>query len=431
MNYQFQIARVTGNAIEDLAASIQKLPVDIRWLHAVPDVIQSLACGTCLKFGSRTRLAAVLVSVTIVPSLARLVVCAGSLALLLNAHRSQVRSKASIALYPSIFVGVGALRERGLIEALKRERAGQVSFLNETSLGSFSAIRRIDWRDLWHEWRMVVKSAWRQLGDKEPSVGLPPFNRRIEFLTKAHRYAYLRAWFRQIKMHYAVREPIVFSAASVVSFAAVSVGMRSVYHLHGFQRRSLVYPDFEEIRCFTGVEAAHMARRLPAARITVNAEPCTPINTKRAVAIAGCYGQSLGLDACASFIAAAKEYDIPVVIRPHPLDRSGFFERWRSDGKVAFCDTSNSFDEFLEQTRPRLLLSWFSTALFDALRRGVVPVTVETEAWRPDDTVFPFQEISLRWPEERPRVFAFLSNDVDRQEFLAERRAIAGIRSEA
>jgi hypothetical protein len=429
VNYQqIQVPKVT-NAIEELAGTIQTLPADTRWLNAVPDVIQSRACGTPLKLGPRTRLAAMFLSVPMAPALARLLACAGSLLLLLNAYRSQSRAKPTTPLGSSIFIGVGALRERGLIEALARERSEEVSFLNETSLDSFSAVQRLGWRDLWREWLSVVRPAWRELGSEDPAVGLPPLNRQIEFLTQAHRYAYLRAWFRRLCTRFQVREPIVFSAASVVSFAAISVGMRSGYHLHGFQRRSLVYPDFEEVRCFTQVEAAHVARRLPSARVTVEVEPSNTIKTDRVVAIAGCYGQSLGLDECASFIAAARDNGIPVIIRPHPQDRSGFLERWRSDVNVTFCDTSKPFDEFLEQYRPRLLLSWFSTALFDALRRGVVPVTVETEAWRPLDTVFPFQAISLRWPQERARAFGLLANDADRQRFLAERRAIAGIQT--
>lgn len=431
MNYQpAQPPKLSGNPIEAMAARIQGLPADIRWLHAVPDVIQSRACGTRLILGARTRLAAALMSLAVVPSLARLAACGGSLVLLVLVYWSQSRSRTRSALHPSIFVGVGALRERALIEELTKERSGPVSVFNETTLRSFYDTERVRWRDLWREWRSVLRSAWSQLGGQENSVGVPPLNRRIEFLTKGHRYAYLRAWFRLIWAHHQEREPIVFSAASVVSFAAIAVGIKSAYHLHGFQRQSLVYPDFDEVRCFTEVEAAHISRRLPAARVTVRSEACSPIHTKRVVAIAGCYGQSLGLDGCAAFIAAAKENECPVVIRPHPLDKSGFFDRWHTDNNVTFCDTSDSFDAFLEQHRPRMLLSWFSTALYDALRRGVVPVTVETETWRPGDTVFPFREISLHWPEERARALALLSNDGDREAFLAERRTIAGIASE-
>src|SRR5262249_11372947 len=160
----------------------------------------------------RTRLAAMFLSIAMLPAMARLVACAGSLLLLLGAHRSQSRPSASLA--PSLFIGVGALRESGLIQALATERSEEVSFLNETSLKPLSAVQHLRWRERWREWRGVARLAWAQLGGADPSAGLPPANRRVEFLTQAHRYAYLRAWFRKLRAQSQVREPVVFSAAS-------------------------------------------------------------------------------------------------------------------------------------------------------------------------------------------------------------------------
>src|SRR5262249_35562666 len=93
---------------------------DIRWLHAVPAAMPSPACATPLRLGPRTSAAATLLSMAIVPALARLVACAGSFLLLLNVHRSQDRSPRSTLLGPSIFIGVGALREHALTQALER-----------------------------------------------------------------------------------------------------------------------------------------------------------------------------------------------------------------------------------------------------------------------------------------------------------------------
>jgi hypothetical protein len=109
------------------------------------------------------------------------------------------------------------------------------------------------------------------------------------------------------------------------------------------------------------------------------------------------------------------------------MDKSNYFARWNSDSNVSFSDASSSFDEFLERYQPRMLLSWYSTALFDALRRGVVPVTVGTEPWRVKDVVFPFREISLQWPKERVLVEEFMSRDDRREVFLADRRALASV----
>ncbi len=97
---------------------------------------------------------------------------------------------------------------------------------------------------------------------------------------------------------------------------------------------------------------------------------------------------------------------------------------------MIFSDTADSFDAFLERFQPRLLLSWFSTALFDALRRGVVPVVVDVEAWRANDVVFPFEDISLNWPGDRATAEEFMARAGARQKFLEERRAFASIAEE-
>ena len=425
----FHDAHATGqrNPIEDLAMAIQRLPAEIRWLHAVPSVIQSHACGTPLAFGPRTRMASLLLSIASVIGVARLTASIASFILLVGIYRNQKRMLAERVLHPSIFIGVGALREGALIRALEQDRSRAVSFLNETSIDDFSSVFHVGFVEAWREWRRVLAAAWRQLGGEQPTVGLPPSNRRVEFLTQAHRYAFFRAWFLKLKLRQSIEEPIVFSAASVVAYAATSVGLKSAYHLHGFQRQSLVYPEFDEVVCFTEIEAAHLACRLPGANIRVCAEKNSSVETDFVAAIAGAYGQTEGFDDCADFIDWAGRRHIPVIVRPHPLDTSGFFSRWRSDPNVCFADTSSSFDDFIERYRPRLVLSWYSTALYDALRRGVVPVTVRTESWRPLDTVFPFQEISLRWPQEKARAESVMSDAINLASVLAEKRALAGL----
>lgn len=395
-----------------------------RWLDAHPEAIRAVAIGQ-RDLGPRTRLANA-VLVTAGAWLARWVACAGSFLLLLGLWARSYGARAEHPLAETLFVGVGALREEALVRELARERAGRVSILNETSIRPFAAHMRPRFSDLARMWRRVVRTAWESLG-QESREGLPPEYRLLHILTRAHEYVWFRAWFSELKMRAAIREPIVFSAASVVSFAAISSGLKCAYWLHGFQSRALVYPDFSEVRCFTRPEMAHCARRLPNANVTLVEEESRPLETQRVVAVAGCYGQTVGYDDCASFIAWAKRNGIAVIVRPHPLDKTGFYERWRFDKDVSFSDAGVPFETFLEQSRPSLILSWYSTALFDALRRGIVPVTVGTETWRPLEMVFPFEEISLRWPHDEARASAFMENDAPRREFLDEKRRLAGV----
>jgi len=415
----------SANPIEAIAEPIQLLPPEIRWLHAQPDMIRAKGAGTALAYGPKTRAARSMLAIT-GPG-ARAVACMGSALLLLATYLKQFRTGPQRRVQTSIFIGIGALREAALREEFAKERGGAVSYLDERGIGDFASVLRLRLTTLLVAWRNVVRSCWRQLGDYEPAAGLTPTERRIHFLTRAHSYAYFLAWFGEAKRCLKIKEPVAFSAASHVSFAAVAAGVRASYRLHGFQSRSLVYPDFEEARCFTLPETVHVKHRLPRAQVALERETCIPIATDPLVVVAGCYGQTVGYDDCISFVSWAKSRSIPVIVRPHPLDNSDFYDRWRTDPDIQFADTSMPFDLFLERCRARMVLSWYSTALFDALRRGVVPVTVGTEAWRPLDMVFPFEEISLRWPLERNLADELISNEDKRCTFLSRSREIAGL----
>src|SRR5690348_5859719 len=102
------------NPIEELAGSIQKLPAEIRWLHSSADAIQAQACKTAFVMGPRTRVAALILRLAALPALARLVACLCSFVLLLGAYVRQGRRTTSEEVSASIFVGIGALREREL-----------------------------------------------------------------------------------------------------------------------------------------------------------------------------------------------------------------------------------------------------------------------------------------------------------------------------
>jgi len=369
----------SANAIEQLASALQGLPAGTRWLNQQPDVIQALACGMAVRQGPRTKNAAAILSAASAVALARAVACLGSLVLLVWLYLGQRRIAQTETLKRCLVVGVGALREKKIVGDLE-ERGTGVSLINETEPLSFARYFPVSWDALWAEWLGAARSAWSSLYDHDQSqAGLAAAHLRLSFMLRAHLYAFARAWFRELKTRGAVAEPVVFTACSVIAYAGCAAGLKTVYHLHGFQRQSLVYPDFDEVVCFTEAEAAHFRRRLPTAKVRVEHEPGRAIDTADAVAVAGAYGQNVGFDDCANFVTWALERGHVVVLRPHPLDKSGFFDKWRADKRVIFSDTADSFDEFLERFQPRLLLSWFSTALFDALRRGVVPVTVETE----------------------------------------------------
>ena len=161
-----------------------------------------------------------------------------------------------------------------------------------------------------------------------------------------------------------------------------------------------MYPDFAEVRSFNRFEAEHFHARLPKSKVVIHPDPVEFVETQRLVAISGIYGETNDFELCRSLIEWARRCELPVVIRPHPQDFSGYWKQWADVAGIDFMEERCDFDTFLEKVRPRFLVSWFSTTIFDALKRGCVPVALTQQA-EAGDVVFPFLHVALRWPDDQ------------------------------
>ena len=69
-------------------------------------------------------------------------------------------------------------------------------------------------------------------------------------------------------------------------------------------------------------------------------------------------------------------------------------------------------DSRVARIRPRLVVSWYSTVLAEALQSGIVPVTVCTpEESNAGDVVYRLFDRALCWPREVQRLEAVLNDD--------------------
>jgi hypothetical protein len=89
---------------------------------------------------------------------------------------------------------------------------------------------------------------------------------------------------------------------------------------------------------------------------------------------------------------------------------------------VTFDETPCDIDTFLQRHRPRLLVSWTSTTLFDAVMRGVVPITLAKDADDAADYVVPLANIALEWPECAKEVARLADDPAACRRFTAARR---------
>jgi hypothetical protein len=109
-----------------------------------------------------------------------------------------------------------------------------------------------------------------------------------------------------------------------------------------------------------------------------------------------------------------------VAVRPHPADDIGYWDRWRNVEGVEILEDHSSFMQFLEDVRPRFVASSYSTALLDALLRGIVPITISDDD-QFLDIVFPIQEIAVSWFKESELAQLMLDDADARTAFILDK----------
>lgn len=408
-----------NNPIERLAARLQVLPAEVRWLYVQEDVIQAEAFGLAPVRGPRASLADRLIAVTRRLGMARFAAVAINATLLLALYVRQHLLASERAAPAAVFVGIHALREPALMRQFGELQGRSVLHLDERGLDDFYRHGRVTWPDLWREMRMVWREVWDHLSQAQPSVLSKKYVLAF-FLMRGHSFAFLRAWFRNYLRQADAAPVVACSAASYVCHAPVAAGAQTIYMLHGFQRHSIVLPDFAQCICFAGFEAAHLRRRLPECNVTLMSERARQIETCRVAAIAGSY-ETDGSDLIRPFIDWARRNSLPVIVRKHPADHSTYWDQWRGVDEIEIVEAEGSFNQFLEDVRPRFLACWYSTALLDGLLKGIVPVTVMRGNSQSMDIVFPFRDISLCWPEDEKLAQALLDDAASRASFISRK----------
>jgi hypothetical protein len=408
------------NPIEQLAASLQRLPMEVRWLYAQSSVVQAAGVRESPERGPRSRIADRVLTSASYFGLTRMVVAVANVCFLLMTYLKQILTPC-LPKDGVLFVGIMALREPELVRLFKAMQGKPVVHLDERDLSDFFRQGHVSLPALFREMRCVWSEVRGRTHTSSPGGTVKDIYLLSFFAMNGHRFAYFRAWFRRYLSQPGKVRTVAWTTASYVAFAAIAVGVEVIHMVHGFQRHSLVYPDFTKSICFDVFTAEHIRRRLPRCAVRVIAEPMQRLISRRVAAIAGVYGAPDRFDLIRPYIDWALRNDLPVIVRKHPADASDYWEQWRGIAGIKIDNGEGGFIQFLDRHRPRFLASWFSTALYDAILKGVVPVTVTPESHEAAvDTVFPFRELSLCWPEHERIAQNLLDNDNLRAEFLAE-----------
>lgn len=409
-----------------LADKLQKFPAQYHWAMADGALLQAISrnepmvrgiqgsrLGRLVKMGQHLGLVWLLLSLIGMVELIRL---------LLRQRVSMRNGSSQAGNYPTrFFVGFGAGKEEELFSRYREKQAGRVGRLDQLNVGSLA---------VWHCVGIVsgLRSLARALADARIAIAvLPPELApwRADFFTyvgmRAGYFAYMRAWFEILATKAGARlDEVAFLSADTAAFAAADAGIPTCYLQHGMIRHSTLLPGFTRVEALTTDEAAFLRTKLPTAQISLPAQTThtlLPNHMEKEVLVASIYGETIYgetqfLSLIASFIDWATTKKLPVRIRPHPSENSILWHGYKEAGQVMIEKSDADIHQAMNRMRPRLMVSWFSTALLDALEYGIIPITVcEDDDCHVTDMVYPLYRRCLRWPRDAESIEKLLLDD--------------------
>lgn len=278
-----------------------------------------------------------------------------------------------------IFVGFGAGIEDQLWRDYAKESELPAVRMDQTKPRSFGALGRPSLRDVLREVFHQGRIASQYLSQAPiAEVQTRGSDFRAFAAMRLGQYAFNRAWWRHLSRE---GEPQVrFISADIPAFAAIDVGLRQVeYCQHGLLRRSLLMPRFSRMLLLTEDEADFYRMCIPGAEIRVvqhRAIRRQPVNVLLIASVYDCPGRSKSddLSALSDLIEWAERNALKVVVRRHPREFDGFWELHFPS--VSIDSGGDDIGEAIARLRPQFLVTWFSTAIFDAYLHGVKTITL-------------------------------------------------------
>lgn len=408
-------------SIRQISEALYKLPIRYHWVLADSALLQAIASNKPVVRGVQGSRLSGLVNISqhigLIWPLLWLVSIVELIRLLRRQRKSTQNGVCQGQDYPAhFFVGFGAGPEEHLFKQYCEKHAGKVGRLNQIKVESYA---------VWHSVSIVsgLRSLLQALSVARMAVAALPIelaSRRADFFTyvgmRVGYYAYMRAWFEALKVKANSQlEGIAFLSADTAAFAAVDAGLPTSYLQHGMTRHSTLLPAFIRVEALTADEAAHIRHRLPGSQVTVDSQArfaIVPSQMAKAILIASIYGDHKYFAPIVPFIGWINARKVSVRVRPHPCENSTFWHGYEIDGIVTIEKNDADFFEAISRLRPRLVVSWFSTAMEGALRCGVIPVSICADDDRNVvDMVYPLFRRCVRWPQDEQVIDRLLEDD--------------------
>lgn len=390
---------------------LQQLAPQYLWAVADSLLLQSIAQGKPVQRGLAgmrlNRLVQLFAKARLAYALLFIVGLAELAKLLLQQRRKTDRPSpaGSGQAFPAfIFVGFGAGPEESLFANYCAEKGQPVARIDQTKVETMGHSCKVGViqgvASLLHSRRLA-----RQAMANLPKEFLPW---REDFITfvgmRLGYFSFVSAWFGQLKKRTPGVTEVCFLAPDMAAFAAVNVGLPTRYLQHGLNRHSLLLPHFTRVDALTHDEVAHFRRRLPNAEIVLARPVLSKIAPRRppCLLVASVYGDHDEMRRIVPLLEFAAEKGVAIHVRPHPREDRSFWLTSKFPFEIALEDGDPTFDAALERIQPTIVASWFSTALVDALYRGVIPISVcDRDDLNIQDMIYPLFRHCLHWPSDQ------------------------------
>lgn len=391
---------------------IRGLPTNIRWAFADSALLQAIRNGKEVVRGPRRLLLHKLLAILSIKHLQwfliRLINLIEVTRIFINCKFS--RTKLNTIILPRIFVGFGAGSEEELFQTFaadEKVNTTEILCLDQKDLGSFKVNNNLTLFNLFQQVQFSleqVKSQWDTLPQEF-------CNYSLDFLThvamRLARYSFFHEWFKAYSKAIGQNPTVCMISPDTLAFAAVEAGVNSVFYQHGLLRLSGVFPDFMKIRALNEYEANYLRHMIPRAVVNSVLYPKVTMTheANNTVLVASVYGSREQMNLVIPFLEWSESANLRLLVRLHPRETGDY---WRSiSGRYRFIierSDETIFDAFA-RIRPAVVVSWFSTALVDALNYGLVPVRLsadEDDSVR--DLIYPLTQLSLQWPEDMSKI---------------------------
>lgn len=404
---------------------LQKLPDQYHWVLSDGALLQAISRNESLVRGIQARLLGALVKVSrrlgLVWPLLWLVGMLELIRLLLRQSSTARNRKGQSDNYPEnypgrFFVGFGAGKEEEIFKRYWQPYSGKVGKLNQIDIGSFATWHRVG---IVSGFRALVNAlATAKMAITELPDDLEPW--RADFLTyvgmRVGYFAYMRAWFEILKTKTWTRlDEVAFLTGYIPAFAAVDAGLPTCYLQHGMIRHSGILPAFTRVEALTADEATFIRHRLPKTHVTTHSQSRQKLVCSQMVneiLVASIYGEPEYISLIVPFIRWAHTKKIQMRVRPHPCEDGTFWPIYEAAGYVTIEKDDAGFFQAIDRFRPRLVISWFSTAMIEALECGVIPVSVcVDDDVNVADMVYPLYRHCMRWPNDADSIAQLLHDD--------------------